>query len=157
MVLKNLRIVAVGALRSPHWKAAAIYYLERLRYWRRIHEHVVKDAEPRLPEAGRVQLEGQRLLQAVRADDYLICLDECGKSMSSQEFAAFLNEISENTSRTPCFVLGGPFGLAGMVRSQARVVLSFGPMTLPHELARVLLLEQVYRAEALLHRIPYHH
>ena len=157
MSLKNLRIVAVGALRGPHWQAAAAHYLERLKHWRRIHEHVVKDADAGLPEAERVRLEGQRLLRCVRADDYLICLDERGKSMSSQAFAAFLQEVSEHSSRTPCFMLGGPFGLAEMVRSQARLVLSLGPMTLPHELARVVLLEQIYRAEAIVRKNPYHH
>jgi len=157
MSLKKLRIIAVGALRSPHWKAAAAQYLERLKPWRHIHEHVVKDADAGLPEAERTRLEGQRLLQAVRTEDYLICLDERGKSMPSPLFAAFLDEVSANAARTPCFVLGGPFGLAETVRSRARVVLSLGPMTLPHELARVLLLEQVYRAESILRKTPYHH
>jgi len=157
MSLKNLRIIAVGALRAPHWKAAAAHYLERLKHWRHIQEHVVKDADAGLPEAERTRLEGQRLLRIARADDYLICLDERGKSMSSRAFAAFLDEVSANASRTPCFALGGPFGLAETVRSQARFVLSLGPMTLPHELARVMLLEQVYRAEAILRKTPYHH
>ena len=157
MSLKKLRIIAVGALRSPHWKAAAAHYLERLKHWRRIHEHVVKDADASLPEAERVRLEGQRLLRTVRTDDYLICLDERGKNMSSRAFAAFLDEVSTKASSTPCFVLGGPFGLAETVRSQARFLLSLGPMTLPHELARVLLLEQVYRAESILRKTPYHH
>ena len=155
MSRKKLRILAVGALRGPHWKAAAAHYLERLKHWRHIQEHVVKDADAGLPEPERVRLEGQRLLQAVRADDYLICLDEGGKSMSSRMFAALFEEIG--AARTPCFVLGGPFGLAGVVRSRARLVLSLGPMTLPHELARVVLLEQVYRAEAILRGTPYHH
>jgi len=156
MSRKKLRILAVGALRSPHWKIAAAHYLKRLEHWWRIHEHVVKDADAGLPEAERVRLEGQRLLRAARADDYLICLDERGKSMSSQAFAAFLREIS-NVSRTPCFVLGGPFGLAETVRAQTRFVLGLGPMTLPHELARVVLLEQVYRAETIARKMPYHH
>jgi len=157
MSRKNLRIIAVGALRAPHWKSAAAHYLERLKHWRHIHEQVIKDADAGLPEAERIRLEGQRLLQAVRADDYLICLDERGKSMTSPDFAAFLTEVSENASLTPCFMLGGAFGLAGTVRSQARFVLSLGPMTLPHELARVVLLEQVYRAESILRKTPYHH
>ena len=157
MSLKNLRIIAVGALRSPHWQRAAAQYLERLKHWRRIQEHVVKDADAGLPEAERIRQEGERLLRIVRADDCLICLDERGASMSSRAFAAFLKEISENASSTPCFVLGGPFGLAETVRSRARFVLSLGPMTLPHELARVVLLEQIYRAEAIVRKNPYHH
>jgi 23S rRNA (pseudouridine1915-N3)-methyltransferase len=118
---------------------------------------VVKDADAGLPEPDRGRLEGQRLLQAVRTDDYLICLDERGTSMPSRAFAAFLDEISAHAARTPCFVLGGPFGLAEAVRSRAGYILSLGPMTLPHELARVVLLEQLYRAEAILRKTPYHH
>jgi len=156
MALKKLRIIAVGTLRSPHWKAAAAHYFERLKHWRRIQEHVVKNADAGLPEAERVRLEGQRLLLAVQMGDYLICLDERGKSMPSLMFAALLDEIA-TTSRTPCFMLGGAFGLDEAARSKARLVLSLGPMTLPHELARVLLLEQVYRAESILRKTPYHH
>ena len=156
MPRKKLRIIAVGTLRAPHWKAAAAHYLERLKHWRHIQEHVVKDGDAGLPAAERVRLEGQRLLQAARTDDYLVCLDERGTSMSSRALAAFLDEISANASRTPCFVLGGPFGLAEAVRLRAGFVLSLGPMTLPHELARIILLEQVYRAEAILRKTPYH-
>ncbi|MDR0466341.1 MAG: 23S rRNA (pseudouridine(1915)-N(3))-methyltransferase RlmH, partial [Deltaproteobacteria bacterium] len=111
MSRKKLRIIAVGALRGPHWKAAAAHYLERLKHWRQIQEHVIRDSDGGLPESERVRLEGERMLQVVRGDDYLICLDERGTSMSSRAFAAFLDEVSANASRTPCFALGGPFGL----------------------------------------------
>ena len=70
---------------------------------------------------------------------------------------AFLDKLDRDAQGTPCFVVGGPYGLADGVRERARRLIRLGAMTLPHELARVVLLEQIYRAECLLHRIPYHH
>jgi len=157
MPRRTLRIIAVGDLRTPHWRAAAAHYLERLHHWRSVQEHVVKDADASLSHDERLRLEGERLLRLVGPGDYLICLDERGASMSSQAFAAFLQKISEQAACSPCFMVGGPFGLADTVRSQASLVLSLGAMTLPHELARVVLLEQLYRAEAILRKNPYHH
>ena len=157
MAQKALRLLAVGAVRSPHWKAAAAHYLERLGHWRKVHEQVVRDADPRLPEPERIQQEGRALLQAQKDGDYLICLDERGKSMSSRDFAAFLQRIFEQTPHTPCFILGGAFGLSSEVRDSTRTMLALGPMTLPHELARVVLLEQLYRAESILRKSQYHH
>lgn len=152
---RTLCLLAVGALRTPHWKAAADHYLERLRHLRPVQERVVKDADPRLRQTERVRREGDALLRAVNSGEYLICLDERGKSMNSQAFAAFLREVSENA--VPCFVVGGAFGLAEELLAGAKCLLSLGSMTLPHELARVVLLEQLYRAETIVRKIPYHH
>ncbi len=153
----TLRLLTVGALRTPHWKAAAAHYLERLKHWRRIEEQIVRDADPKLPEAERVRREGEALLRAVKDNDLLVCLDERGDLMDSRAFSVLLREYSENAALTPCFVIGGAFGLDERVRGRARRLLSLGLMTLPHELARVVLLEQIYRAEAIARNTPYHH
>jgi 23S rRNA (pseudouridine1915-N3)-methyltransferase len=65
--------------------------------------------------------------------------------------------MGEDATKIPCFAIGGPYGLNAAVRRQSRFVLSFGPMTLPHELARILLLEQLYRAGSIERNLPYHH
>lgn len=152
---KISRLLAVGALRTPHWKTAVEEYVKRLAPWRPVQEQVVKDADACLPEPERIRREGQALERLARADDYLVCLDEHGESMSSSAFAEFLHEISAHA--VPCFALGGAFGLAEAVRARARHTLSLSPMTLPHELARVVLLEQLYRAESILRKSRYHH
>ncbi len=157
MALKPLRIVAVGRLRTPHWKAAAAHYLGRLSRWRAVTEIVVRDGDAALSPAARNAAEGRALLAALRPGDVPICLDERGRSLTSRRFADLLQELSEDANRTPCFVVGGAFGLDEAVRAAADRLLAFGPMTLPHELARVVLLEQLYRAEALLRNVPYHH
>lgn len=157
MALKPLRILAVGQLKTAHWKAAAAHYAERLRRWRDLRETLVKDADAALPIIERNKAEGQRLLAALTPADCCICMDERGTAHSSSAFAALLERLSENSTRVPCFVVGGAFGLDESVRAAAQHVISLGPMTLPHELARVVLLEQLYRAEAIVRRVPYHH
>lgn len=157
MGLKPLRILAVGQLKTPHWKAAAAHYMERLRRWRDLREHLVKDGDAALPPAQRNTLEGQRLLAALNPEDSGICMDERGTAYTSTAFADLLERLSKNGTRVPCFIMGGAYGLDKAVRNAAALVISLGPMTLPHELARVVLLEQLYRAECILRRVPYHH
>ncbi len=139
------------------WKEASAYYLERLVRWRQVTDTVLRDPDTALSPADRIEEEGKRILSALEPRDIAICLDERGRSMNSVEFSRFLERMSTDGTRRPAFIIGGPFGLASSVREKARYLLAFGPQTLPHELARVLLLEQLYRAEAILHRVPYHH
>ncbi len=157
MAKKPLRIIAVGALKTAHWKSAAAHYVQRLQHWRQLHEVIVKDADAALPMIERNALEGQKILAQIQTSDIVICLDEKGKNYTSKEFSTFVQKVSENATRTPCFVVGGAFGLDAKVRDACTHLVALGPMTLPHELARVVLLEQLYRAEAILRKVPYHH
>ena len=122
-----------------------------------VTDTVVRDSDPALPVARRVEEEGKRILAALSPQDIVVCLDEKGRSMTSREFSRFLDGMSTDATRRPCFIVGGPFGLHDSVREKARHLIAFGPQTLPHELARVVLLEQLYRAETLLRNMPYHH
>ncbi len=150
-----LRLVAVGQLKTAHWKEAAAHYLKRLHHWRTIDISVVKDGDAALPVKKRIATEGQNILKAIKTNDCVVCLDEKGKNYTSQEFSVFVQKISQGI--TPCFVIGGAYGLDDSVRARSQHLVALGPMTLPHELARVVLLEQLYRAEAILRRVPYHH
>lgn len=157
MASKPLRIIAVGRLKTPFWKSAAGHYLARLSHWRTVTETTIRDGDAALPPEVRSRVEGRAILEAVGPQDTLICLDERGKSFTSPKFAAFVAQVSDDANRVPCFVVGGAFGLDDAVRRAARHLIAFGPQTFPHELARVVLLEQLYRAEALLRNLPYHH
>ena len=157
MTLKPLRIIAVGRLKTPFWKDAAAYYTSRILRWRAYTETIVRDGDPALPIVDRNALEGKGILSALTPLDLPVVLDEHGKQFSSRQFSAFLEQISENAARRPCFIIGGAFGFDPEVRKIARHVVALGPLTLPHELARVVLLEQLYRAESLIRNIPYHH
>lgn len=154
--MKKLQILAVGKLRTPHWQAAAEHYNARLRHCFAVTERLVKDADANdIKERNRI--EGERLLAALSPDLLPICLDERGKQYSSTEFAAYLAALYDRAERTPCFIVGGAFGLSPDVLGKASARISLGKLTLPHELARVVLLEQLYRVDQIWRKSPYHH
>ncbi len=157
MSLKQLRIISVGKIRLPFWREAYGYYLEKLSHWRKITDTVIKDAPAELPPEKRALDESLRLAGAADEADYIICLDEKGSMMDSRAFSSFLADISASAGVRPCFVVGGPYGIRDAILGRAKRTIAFGRHTLPHEMARVLLLEQLYRAECILHSIPYHH
>lgn len=157
MTLKPLRVIAVGRLKTPFWKSAAEHYTGRILRWRAYTETIIRDGDPALPIVDRNALEGKGILAAITPMDIPIVLDERGKQFSSRQFSLFLEQVSENASLRPCFIVGGAFGFAPEVKRIARHCIALGPLTLPHELARVVLLEQLYRAESLIRNIPYHH
>lgn len=154
--MKRIRIITVGKTKMPHWRAAADLYLKRLSHSCRIEESIVKDADAALTGEEKKRQEGSRLLGQLKAGEILICLDETGKSRSSAEFAAFLGKLYDS-GKTVCFMIGGAFGLDAGVIAKAAHVVSLGPMTFPHEMARVVLLEQLYRVEKILSGTGYHH
>ena len=154
--MPQIHIMAVGRLKEPHWKAAADAYAKRLKHGYELIETIVKDGDASLSPAERSAIEGNRILQALKGNTLPVCLDENGEMLSSVAFADFLRR-SFDAARTPCFIIGGAYGLSEAVRAKAAKNLSLSPMTFTHELARVLLLEQLYRADAIIRGRPYHH
>ena len=154
--MKHIRILAVGRIKTSHWQAAAEHYAKRLSHSLRLEEVIVKDADAKLPLPIRRETETERLLKQLRPSDTLICLDETGKTYTSKQFATFLQGLCD-TGKTPCFMIGGAYGLTESAVQSARHTLALGPMTFPHEMARVILLEQLYRAENILAGTGYHH
>jgi 23S rRNA (pseudouridine1915-N3)-methyltransferase len=154
--MKTIRILAVGRLKTPFWQAAAQHYRKRLAHSFRVEEVLVRDAPAGLSSRERQETEARRLSGSIRSGDIRICLDERGTSRTSDAFAAFLQSLFD-AGKTPCFLLGGAYGLADSLKGQAHHLLGLGPLTLPHELARVVLLEQIYRAQTILAGAGYHH
>lgn len=105
----------------------------------------------------RARHEGEALLSALPDPVWLFALDARGKSYSSPDFARLLGRLSEEWPHPIAFALGSDLGLDPAVRKAARQVLSFGPMTLPHELARLVLYEQIFRALEIQRGSGYHH
>ena len=146
----------MGRLKTPFWREAAAHYQERLGRWRRVELVEVRDGDAALGPALRSAQEGRRLVEALGRQAGAVALDEGGEAFDSPGLAALLRRFDEAAQR-PCFVIGGPFGLSPEARAACARSLSLSAMTWPHELARVLLLEQLYRAECILRNIPYHH
>lgn len=155
MSKRELHLILVGRSPKSHWQAAFQHYLERLRPWQNLKLTLIKDVT--LPPAQRKIQEGKAILANLAPKDLPICLDEHGPAMTSRQFSQFLTRLSSDGNLRPCLIIGGPYGLDQAVLDKARSLLSFGPMTLPHDLAAVLLLEQLYRAESILRGLPYHH
>jgi 23S rRNA (pseudouridine1915-N3)-methyltransferase len=108
------------------------------------------------PDARRLADEGERLLKALPGGATLVALDERGRELDSQAFARRIDRWQSAGTGVLAFAIGGRDGLAPAVRERAELVLALGRMTWPHELVRVMLAEQLYRAGALLAGHPYH-
>ncbi len=154
----RVRIIAVGKLREPHYRSAADVYLGRLKHVIGVEEVEVREArktERHNPERG-VAAEADSLLGALPASGTVVVMDERGRQESSEALAAFIESQMVYGRDDLSFVIGGALGLDERVRQRADKVLALSKMTLPHELARVVLVEQLYRAMTILRGEPYH-
>lgn len=149
-------VAAVGKPRDAALAAAIRAYEERAaRYWPlEIHEVREEPARSAPPDLVR-QREGARLLAKIPAGAQLVACDAGGVAMTSEAFAEWLQRSRER-AHDIAFVIGGAIGLAPQLRSQAASRLALAPWTLPHELARLVLAEQIYRAGTIVRREPYH-
>ncbi len=148
--------IYVGRIKTPHWLNAIEHYRSRLSKGWQLQELVVKDADPSLPVEARKTQEGERILAALPGGCTWICLDEHGQNPDSPIFAAYLNGLWDKAA-PPCFIIGGAYGLSEAILKKAHKKLSLGAMTFPHELACVLLWEQLFRADCIIRKTGYHH
>jgi 23S rRNA (pseudouridine1915-N3)-methyltransferase len=149
----RLLIAAVGRLKPSPLKDLERLYAERIAWPLAIKE--VEERRPLSPPELK-EREGALLLAAVPRGATTVALDERGTSLSSAAFAERLRAWRDGGIADLAFLIGGADGLAEMVRQRADLILSLGPMTWPHLLARGMLLEQLYRAQQILAGHPYH-
>lgn len=151
-------VVAVGKLKEKFWVQACAEYVKRLGAYAKVEMREVADIDPARAggvEASRAR-EGQEILAAIPARSHVILLAIDGKQRSSEQFSAHLDELALRGKSDLTFVIGGSDGVSPEVRARANEAFSFGPITLPHNLARVVLLEQLYRACKISRGEPYH-
>lgn len=110
-----------------------------------------------LSEMDLKRKEGEVILQWLKAGDYLVALDEHGKQLISEDLAAFLQQRATESTKNIVFLIGGAFGLDGAVLKAAKFKWSLSQLTFPHQLVRLILAEQVYRACTILQNEKYHH
>ena len=157
----KLAIAAIGLLKTGPEKQLAADYDTRIQGLGRtagLQGLVVKDwAESRAASFDLRKSEEAKLLwSAVPSDSLAILLDERGKAHSSADFAKLLTHSAEQGAKQLTFLIGGPDGHAAESHNKASKIISFGPMTWPHRLVRVMLLEQIYRAVTIMVNHPYH-
>ncbi|MGB8012799.1 MAG: 23S rRNA (pseudouridine(1915)-N(3))-methyltransferase RlmH [Terriglobales bacterium] len=148
----KIKVAWIGKTKEPAIQALTDEYLKRISHYAEVSGQALKD------EAAILSLaSGERQQKRQQKNDRhkLVLLDSRGKQFSSEELAEFLDR--EQLTATPLlFAIGGSDGFSEEARRQAAFTLSLGKMTLPHELARVVLLEQIYRAFTILKKHPYH-
>jgi 23S rRNA (pseudouridine1915-N3)-methyltransferase len=157
----RLLIAAVGKLKQGPERELFAHYLGRAEAaGRKLHLSplsVTEVAESRAATtSARVKAETETLLGKVPASYRLACLDPGGDLVSSEAFASLLAKIRDDGAEGLAFLIGGADGLGREAVARAAKVISFGPMTLPHGLARIVLAEQIYRAATILQGHPYH-
>lgn len=147
----------VGKERGKEPEAALCsLYLERINLYLKAEERVVKPCVGGSADTVR-QKEGEKLAALLEPRDYLILLDERGKTLSSPGLAELIQGRRDQGDPRLVFLVGGAMGLCPSLRQRADFMLSLSKMTLPHALARVVIMEQVYRAMCIAHSHPYHH
>ena len=155
--MNQIKFLWVGKLKEKFFSQACDHYQKKLSRFHKTEEVIIKDAGGKLPSVKKSEDECSRILGKVTPKDMLICLDETGKELTSRELAKELQKWIDMPNVRPCFVIGGPFGLSDEIKSKCKVMISLSRMTLPHELARTMLLEQLYRAASINKGLPYHH
>jgi len=157
----QIRIIAVGKLKERYWREAAAEYLKRLASYAKAE--IIETAEERSaesPSAAEINQclakEGERILKYLPENWYVIPLVIDGRTLSSPDLAGLLGSLGLEGRSQVAFVIGGSYGLAPEVRQRGDCLLSFSALTFPHQLMRIILLEQVYRGFKILRGEPYH-
>ena len=157
----NIKIIAVGKLKEKYLKQGIAEYAKRLGKFCKFEVVEVADeqAPEKLSEAQMQavkQKEGERILAKIKDKEYVYALAIEGKQRSSEEFARELNQLATYGKSDLTFVIGGSLGLSMEVMNRSDAQISFGKLTLPHQLMRLVLSEQIYRCYMINNNTPYH-
>ena len=157
----NIQIICIGKLKEKYWSEAISEYSKRLSRFCSLE--IIELKEARLPdkashaeeEAVKME-EGRSILKAIKEGTYVITLEILGKQLTSPELAAKIENLSLEGKNNIAFVIGGSLGLSEEVSKRANFKLSFSKMTFPHQMMRVILLEQIYRSFKINRNETYH-
>ena len=157
----NISVVSVGKLKEKYLKMGIDEYLKRLNSYAKVEVIEVADekAPEELSELEMIQVkqkEGERILAKISQDTYVIALAINGKMQSSEELADTLDKLATYGKSKIAFIIGGSLGLSEEVLKRANEKLSFSKMTFPHQLMKLILVEQIYRAFRINRNEPYH-
>ena len=146
----------VDKTRNVHLKCLIEDYWKRLEHSCELSLREVRSVKSETGKGRLADLEGEKLLARVERSDYVVLLDSSAKSLTTEMFAAWLCKQRDQATRNLVFVIGGHEGLSEALRRRANFSLSLSPLTFTHEMARCLLLEQIYRAFSVIQGFPYH-
>lgn len=157
----KINIITVGKIKEQYLKDAIAEYSKRLSKFTKLS--IIEVSDEKTTEGASVtennmvmNKEGERIKSYISDSDYVICLCIEGKKLSSEGFADKLSDIFLKGNSTVSFVIGGSLGICEELKNRADFKLSFSDMTFPHQLMRVILLEQIYRSFKIINNEPYH-
>ncbi len=157
----KIQIVCIGKLKEHYWSEAVDEYEKRLSKY--CDFQVVQLKETRLPEKASlaqeksvIEEEGNLILKNIKEDSYVITLEIKGKNLSSEELSQKMENLMVDGKSHVTFVIGGSLGLSEAVSKRANFKLSFSKMTFPHQMMRVILMEQIYRGFKIIKNETYH-
>ena len=157
----KIKVVTVGKLKEKYLKDGIAEYTKRISRFAKLE--MIELADEKTPDKASelenqkiLETEGARILSKVGERDFVVVLAIEGKTFSSEDFSKQLERASINGYSTLTFIIGGSLGLAPVVKNRANLSVSFGRLTLPHQLMRLVLIEQIYRAFTIQQGSPYH-
>ena len=155
----NIKLIAIGKTDNKNLQSLMEEYQKRLSFYIKFELEVIPDIKnaKNLSETQQKEKEGELILSKLAPTDFLILLDENGKSFGSIEFANELQKKMNAGIKTLVFVIGGPYGFSETVYQKAQQKISLSKMTFSHQLVRLFFIEQVYRGFTILKNEPYHH
>jgi 23S rRNA (pseudouridine1915-N3)-methyltransferase len=155
----KLQLWSIGKNHEPYVQEGVELFTRRIRHYFPVEWKLIpppKNAAA-LPETDLKKKEGEQILGLLEKDDFLLLLDEKGRLMSSPETATLLRNKADAGTRNMVFLIGGAFGVSEDVKKRAGLTWSFSPLVFPHQLMRLMLAEQLYRACTILNKEKYHH
>ena len=157
----KIDIICVGKIKEEYFRGGVAEYLKRLKRYATVS--IIEVADEPTPDGASAAIEeqikakeGEKILARIAPSAYKIALAIDGKGLSSEDFAQRLEALGVNGVSHIQFIIGGSLGLSESVLNAADIRLSFSAMTFPHQLMRVILLEQIYRAYRIINHEPYH-
>ncbi|HES9542167.1 TPA: 23S rRNA (pseudouridine(1915)-N(3))-methyltransferase RlmH [Streptococcus pneumoniae] len=157
----KIKVVTVGKLKEKYLKDGIAEYSKRISKFAKFE--MIELSDEKTPDKASesenqkiLEIEGQRILSKIDDRDFVIVLAIEGKTFFSEEFSKQLEETSIKGFSTLTFIIGGSLGLSSSVKNRANLSVSFGRLTLPHQLMRLVLVEQIYRAFTIQQGFPYH-
>ena len=149
----KINIICIGTIKEKYFLEAIAEYKKRLSRFCTLN--IIELQQCKIDEANiSIKFEEEKIME--KLEGYIILMDINGKQLSSPDLAKTLSKLEVNGNSTISFVIGGSFGVSQNIKDKANMRLSFSPMTFPHQLFRVMLLEQIYRAFSINSNMPYH-
>lgn len=155
----KLQLWSIGKTHESYVREGVEEFTKRISKYYPVEWKIISNARQTVntEENDIKKSEGQTILQALQKDDYLVLLDENGKQINSPQLASFIESRANSSTRQVIFLIGGAFGVDENIKSRANFIWSFSQLVFPHQLVRLMLAEQIYRACTIIRNEKYHH